>query len=113
MKTIIAGSRTCHSYQVVKAAVDQCGFEITEILSGNARGVDHLGEMIGYHRGIPVKRFPADWKTHGKAAGAIRNLQMSEEADALIAVWDGKSRGTKHMIDTAYKKGLLVYVYPA
>jgi hypothetical protein len=54
--------------------------------------------------------FPADWKTHGKAAGPIRNRQMAKNAEALIALWDGNSRGTKNMIETATKLGLKVYV---
>ncbi len=84
---------------------------MTEVVSGCARGVDKLGEKLGDSLGLPVKRFPTDWKTYPKAAGPIRNKQMGDYADALIAIWDGKSTGTKHMIDYATKKGLKVYVY--
>jgi hypothetical protein len=58
-----------------------------------------------------LKRFPADWDTHGRAAGVIRNKQMAEYGDMLIAFWDGESKGTKNMIDTSKKLGLLVYVH--
>ena len=51
-------------------------------------------------------RFPADWDKYGKAAGYKRNGEMARNADALIAFWDGKSRGTKHMIDLAKKYDL-------
>lgn len=111
MKTIIAGSRDIYDYEVVLSAVKESGFEITEVVNGMARGVDTLGGLYGRSNGIPVKQFPADWDTYGKRAGVMRNVQMAEYADALIAVWDGKSRGTKHMIDTATKKGLKVYVF--
>lgn len=55
--------------------------------------------------------FPADWNAHGKAAGPIRNQQMAQEADVLIAFWDGKSRGTKDMIEKATRAGLDMHVY--
>ena len=52
---------------------------------------------------IKIKYFPADWNTYGKSAGFVRNIEMAENATALIAFWDGKSSGTKHMIETAKK----------
>ena len=52
-----------------------------------------------------------DWAKFGKAAGPIRNKTMAENGDALIAVWDGTSRGTKSMIDLAQKLGLKVFIY--
>jgi hypothetical protein len=110
MKTIIAGGRTITDYQLVNDAIQESGFDIGEIVSGGAAGVDTLGEQYALENDISVKRFPADWDRHGRAAGPIRNVQMTEYADALIAVWDGKSKGTKHMIGTATKQGLQVYV---
>lgn len=111
MKTIIAGSRKITDYKIVETAWFASHFEMTEVVSGCAPGVDRLGEILADDLGLPVKRFPADWKTYPKAAGPIRNKQMGDYADALIAIWDGKSTGTKHMIDYATKKGLKVYVY--
>ena len=82
-----------------------------ELVSGCAGGVDRLGEKYADFYGIPVKQFPANWETYGKRAGFMRNIQMAEYADALIAVWDGVSSGTRHMINTAQQKGLKVYVH--
>ena len=112
MKTIIAGSRTLtDSHQVVEA-IRSSGFTITEVVSGGCpTGADHYGELWAALNAVPLRRFPADWNTHGKAAGPIRNAQMAGYADALIAVWDGKSRGTKNMIELARKNGLKVYVH--
>lgn len=110
MKTIIAGSRGIDEYQLVVEAIQESGFKITEIVSGEARGPDTLGEQWGQAHGIPIARFPAKWDVHGKSAGFIRNNLMSSYAEALVAVWDGKSRGTRHMIESARKKGLKVYV---
>jgi len=81
------------------------------ILSGGARGADRLGESWAKEYGYPVKKYPADWEKHGKAAGMIRNAQMAENADILVAFWDGKSKGTQHMIKTAMGRGLEVHVY--
>lgn len=77
----------------------------TEVVSGGARGIDKLGELWAKHRGIPVKRFPADWDKHGKAAGAIRNREMAEYADGALVLWDGESRGSKNMYETMQKLG--------
>ena len=113
MKTIIAGSRGITDLQVVVNAAmnayEETDIRITSVVSGAARGVDRLGEQFAL--GVPIKRFPALWKQHGKSAGFIRNHQMAQYADALIAVWDGESRGTKNMIDQMKRLDKPVYVY--
>ena len=111
MKTIIAGSRDGVTLDAVKCAFDACGWNVTSVVSGTARGADQMGELVAKDKGISVHRFPADWDKYGKSAGYKRNVQMAENAEALIAVWDGKSRGTGHMIDIAKSKGLRVYVH--
>jgi|SRR3990167_2258570 len=111
MKTIIAGSRTIIDLELLEKAIELSCFEITEVFSGCASGVDTLGENWAIKNNISIRKFPADWDKHGKKAGILRNIQMGDEADALIAIWDGVSRGTKHMIDYATKKNLKVYVY--
>jgi hypothetical protein len=110
MKTIIAGSRTVTEYMTVLEAILNSDFTVTEVVSGTARGVDQLGELFASDMQLPVKKFPADWNGLGKRAGYVRNTQMADYAEQLIAIWDGKSPGTKHMIDIATKKGLAVYV---
>lgn len=111
VRVIIAGSRTITDLSLIQIAVDESGFQISEVVCGGARGVDNLGrKWAGNGNRLPVKLFPADWNTYGKRAGYLRNAQMADYADALIAVWDGKSRGTRHMIDIARSKGLAVYI---
>lgn len=63
-------------------------------------------------KGIPCALFPADWKQYGKAAGPKRNKAMAQAVEALIALYDGKSKGTANMIQEARKAGLQVYVKP-
>ena len=111
MKTIIAGSRDIDDVFLVTEAIAKSGFCISEVVSGKARGVDSCGEEFAKEFGIPIKEFPADWARYGKAAGAIRNEQMAKYAEALIAVWDGRSPGTKNMIKIAKQLGLKVYVH--
>jgi len=111
MKTIIAGSRTINDIREVEKAIKDSGFIITEIVSGTAYGVDKLGERYANVHNIPVKRFPADWEKYGKCAGILRNIQMVEYADALIAVWNGKSKGTRNIIIEANDRNLKSYVY--
>lgn len=111
MKVIIAGCRDFNDYAHVCRAIKESEFEITEIVSGGANGVDKLGERYAKENNIPVKKFPADWNKYGKGAGPKRNGEMAEYADALIAVWDNCSRGTGNMIDKANQRGLDVYIY--
>ena len=108
MKVIIAGSRSIGDYDAVCKAIDAFLLKsgpITEVVSGRAAGVDSLGEMYARQHNVPVKLFPPEWKKHGKKAGFLRNEEMADYADALIAVWDGASRGTQHMMDQMTKRG--------
>jgi len=115
MKVIIAGSRDITDinlvYQSVHYAKKELQWNITEVVSGGAKGIDTLAEQFAEEQNIPLKVFPADWNTHRKAAGPIRNRKMAEYADALIAIWDGESRGTANMIQEAKNKNLKVYVH--
>ena len=110
MKVIVAGSRSITDYYIVKEAIEDSGFKITEVVCGGAKGVDSLGRDWSFFNVIPVKEFPAKWKKYGKKAGIIRNTEMIEYADAIVAVWNGRSKGTKHCIDLAVKKGLDYYI---
>lgn len=111
MRVIIAGSRTLGLIAVSKALAD-CPFaeDIDQVISGCATGVDMAGEEWAAFIGIPVKRFPANWDLHGKRAGFLRNKQMAGYAQGLVAVWDGKSRGTADMISQA-KEHKIPYIY--
>lgn len=114
MKTIIAGSRILTSEKLVRKAIKEAkkqGINITEVVSGTARGVDSIGASIAKQYGIPVSEFPANWNKHGKSAGYIRNSEMAEYADALIAVYDGSSAGTRHMINIATATNLPKYIH--
>lgn len=112
MKVIIAGSRDITCYHQVIFAFMESGFyeNCTEIVSGCARGVDTVGEQIARSRGIPVKKFPADWNKHGRRSGPLRNIQMGDYADALVAIRLNNSKGTTHMIEYMTKLGKPVYV---
>lgn len=114
-RVIIAGTRTFNDYELLKAYCDKklsrmrIDHEIV-IVSGHAKGADMLGERYAQDRGYATQLYPAYWDEYGKSAGIRRNVKMAENADALIAFWDGKSSGTKHMIAEARKRGLMVAV---
>lgn len=111
MKVIIAGSRNINAYQDVKDAWLTSSFDITEVVSGGARGVDRLGERLAVELGVPFKQFIPDWTGPlKKGAGFARNKEMADYADALIAVWDGESNGTQNMINQMRKLNKPVYV---
>jgi len=112
MKVIIAGGRDFKDYNRLKEVCNKILINQNniEIVSGTAGGADTLGERYAQDKGYEVKKFPAKWDEYGKKAGYLRNQEMGDYADGLIAFWDGKSKGTKHMIDIANKKGLKVRV---
>lgn len=110
MKTIIAGSRSIINKDMVEQAIQESNFEITEVVCGLARGVDSLGKNWAIKNNIPVKEFPADWDTHGRKAAYLRNVEMVKYGEALIAIWDGESKGTNHVITEARKHGLKIFV---
>jgi hypothetical protein len=118
MKLIIAGSRSIQDYNITRKAFDKLIREnpsifITEIVSGMARGPDSHALAIAKENNIPVKKFPADWNLYGKRAGYVRNAEMANYADGLLAVYDGHSKGTKMMIELMNKITKSVFVYNA
>lgn len=108
MKTIIAGSRDITDHELVARVVKDSGFEITEVVTGCARGVDLLGSQWAAQNKIPWKAFPADWSKYPKAAGPIRNRQMAEYADALICIHHN-TPGSLNMLALAKARGLKIY----
>ena len=133
MKTIIAGDRECDNIDLIELATKESGFEITEIVSGGARGADKCGEIWAKIHDIPVKVFCAEWNNlkqsnaniktrtnpwnkkkekYNSNAGFYRNEEMAKYADALIALQpQGPTPGTTHMIKMAKKYGLKIYIY--
>lgn len=119
-RVIIAGGRDFNDYKRLNKILDRVlktalhrfneGVDQLEIAEGGALGADMGGRLYAIAEGIPFKTFEADWNTHGKSAGYIRNKKMANYSDALVAFWDGRSKGTKMMIDLAYEYGLEVRI---
>jgi hypothetical protein len=114
MKLIIAGGRdfTYISTPMIDSFLEAHNMywrNIEQVVSGGASGVDTAGENFANAVDIEIERFPADWNTHGKAAGPIRNRQMAEYADALLLIWDGESRGSASMKNEMVKLKKPVY----
>jgi hypothetical protein len=107
MKVIVAGSRTFNDYELLEGVLDTLNTKVSniEIVSGTANGADKLGEKWANKNNKVIHRFRPDWSV-GKGAGYIRNKEMAEFSDACIVFWDGKSVGTKHMIDLSRKNNL-------
>lgn len=114
IKVIIAGSRTFSDYSLLATVCDHMlqNQDEVEIVSGGAKGADKLGELYAEERGYEVEEFPAFWSQFGASAGYMRNKQMAEYADALIAFWNGDTvrSGTYNMICTARSAGLKIKV---
>lgn len=109
-RVIVAGSRTFQNYPMLCKELDKIKEQIDEVVCGEARGADTLGSNWAYGNNIKIKSFPADWQKYGQRAGMIRNSEMADYADCLIAFWDGQSAGTQDMIDKMEKRGKEVHV---
>jgi hypothetical protein len=116
-RIIIAGGRDFNNYKMLVDFCDNLLLEVVvtmgkdiKVVCGMADGADTLGKKYADANKFEVAEYPAEWKKYGKSAGYRRNEQMAANADALIAFWDGISKGTGHMIDIAKSKGLPVRV---
>lgn len=114
-RVVIAGGRHFNDYPMLAKFMDNILREkvLTHrilIVSGKARGADSLGERYAQERGYTVQEHKADWDGLGKSAGYRRNEDMAKNSDATVAFWDGKSVGTKHMINLTKQYGNKVAV---
>jgi hypothetical protein len=115
MRVVIFGSRDLLDPQDVEDAIWSSGYLITEVVSGCARGVDFNGQQFARRHNLPVMQMPAQWRdadgVYNPSAGMQRNVEMARYADAGIAVWDGVSPGTKHMISVLHRMKKPVFVH--
>lgn len=109
MKAGIVGSRSFIDYEYMKSILEW--FNLKKVISGGARGADSLAKRYALENNIKYEEFLPDWDMHQKKAGFIRNLQIIEASDEIIAFWDGQSNGTRHTIETAKSKGKEVHIY--
>jgi len=112
MRLIIAGGRNFFDYELLEAEALEFigGATPVTIISGLARGADSLACDFAAQHELPLEGFHAEWNKYGRSAGIRRNKLMAKNADHLLAFWNGKSKGTMHMIDYATDRGLIVKV---
>lgn len=118
MRVIVAGKRDFFDKEFIYKHLDKIFDTFGRpdiIIEGGASGVDTTARMYALEHHIPSRTFFAKWDTHGKAAGPIRNKEMAKYASKdtnahLIAFWDGESKGTKNMIDTAKSHGIKTHI---
>lgn len=117
-KIIVAGGRDFENYEFMSAKLDEIFERLPDfkehqitIISGMARGADTLAIRYADERNLTKVLFPANWKKYPRIAGFLRNEDMLGIATHLIAFWDGKSNGTRHMIEIAQKKDIPVWIF--
>lgn len=122
MKVIVAGGREFKDQALMFSKLrllfgmdrtdpDRAHLVPEKFIIGGARGADTLAEDLFKAGKFPYEVCKAEWGNHGKVAGIIRNLEMAAKADCLVAFWDGRSRGTRHMIQAALDQDLEVHVF--
>lgn len=108
MKVAVIGSRSFNDYEKLKDTLSK--IDVSLLVSGGANGADKLGEQYANENNIPTKIFLPDWKKHGKAAGFLRNTDIINEAELVVAFWDQQSNGTRDSIQKAEKQGKKVMI---
>jgi hypothetical protein len=105
MKKIgVSGSRSFNNEKLLFDTLDEIE-GIVEIVTGGAKGADQLAEKYADEKGLKKKIFLPAWERHGRFAGAIRNNDIIDYADMMVILWDGKSKGTKDVIEKCKKRG--------
>jgi hypothetical protein len=99
----IIGSRSFNDYNLMESVLSPFQSQLSLVVSGGAKGADLLGERWAKNNNIKTLIFYADWNRYGRSAGFKRNEDIINNADMVIAFWDGKSPGTKHSISLANK----------
>lgn len=111
-RVIVAGGRNYEADERFARLLGNFIGSSDVLISGMAsRGADREAVFWARNLGILVEEYPADWQRHSLAAGPIRNREMAQQADVLVAFWDGKSKGTRNMIDEALRAGLETHVF--
>lgn len=112
IKLAIVGSRTFNDQNIFDETLIKLEeeYDIVTVVSGGARGADSMGEQYANQNGIDKLIFKADWKTYGKRAGFIRNVDIIKNCDVCVAFWDGESHGTKHDIELCEQYNKKCYI---
>ncbi len=111
MRVAVIGSRDAD--ESVEALIrDNLPPYTTEIVSGGAKGVDEAARKVAAALGIPFREFLPDYDTYGKRAPLVRNDQIIDYADMVLAFWDGKSSGTKYVVASCLKRSKRVVYIP-
>lgn len=101
----VIGSRNFSDYNLLESTLISMP-NITQIISGGAKGADSLAATYAVQHQLPLAIFRPDWKTYGKGAGIVRNRQIMEVAEMVVAFWDGTSKGTANSLKLAKSKGI-------
>ncbi len=107
MRVAVIGSRGL----LVDDLEDYLPEETTEIISGGARGVDASAKSYALQHGLKLTEYLPEYARYGRAAPLKRNITIIENADLVLAFWDGASRGTKYVIDNCKKRNIPVKIY--
>ena len=116
MKILITGGRDYTNIDKIREVLSEYRNEKVTFIHGAARGADTLGGIVAKELGFEIKIFPAEWDKYGRAAGVKRNITMlDEKPDIVLAFHEdlSKSKGTKHCVNNATKRGISVKIYGA
>jgi len=112
MHLVVVGSRNFKNKKLVSTFLDLlCDPYLDTVVSGGAEGPDTWAEEWSKETNTNFKAYLPDWNKYGKKAGIMRNTEMVEDGDLILAFWDGKSRGTQDTIRKAMKLKVPLYLF--
>lgn len=114
MKVLVSGSRSIYDYDFVGGVLNELPWSVDTLIHGDARGVDTMANAWAETENYPINRIDIEvhpipewvWEQYGSSAGPKRNTYMIEQADAVVAIWDGESNGTKDTVQKAEAAGM-------
>lgn len=107
MKVAVIGSRDL----IIQNLQDYLPKECSEIVSGGAMGIDSCARQYAQEHNLKLTEFLPDYETYGRRAPLLRNLEIIDYADVVLAFWDGVSKGTKFVIDNCKKKNVPIRIF--
>lgn len=113
MKLAIVGSRSFQDSALLEKVLSEdpfTGMSINTIVSGAAAGADTLAREYAKKHRLMLIEFPADWLNKGRYAGYLRNMDIIDAADVVLAFYDGTSKGTRHSMEITQQQKKLLYV---
>jgi len=109
MKLAVIGSKEFQDFRLLAIEIEKEN-NVTKIISGAALGTDSLARRYAIQNNISLLEFPPDYAKYGTQAKHVRDNQIVNHCDKVLAFWDGVCEGTKYTMDYAHQQKVPVRI---